>query len=173
VPRLRKADVLFEEHQDLLQPLMDFYAARGRLADHSELPECPKLIDVFGSLKNAFRIISLVTDMVQWNQIREERSQDLLVYLALSRFDGRKKLSDLPRGLQLDIKAFFSSYKRACSLSDVLLFGCGNQEMIDKVCAGSPVGKLTQQRFMSMNLHLPNLSHNCEPMKAALSRTSG
>ena len=143
VPRLRKADKLFEEHQGVLQSLMDFFAERGRLADQSEIQESSELIEVFGSIKRAFRVISVVTDTSQWEKIREERSQDLLIYLALARFDGRKKFSGLPKNLQLDVKAFFSTYTRACSLADTLLFGCGNQEMIDAECVGSPVGKIT------------------------------
>lgn len=142
-PRLRKADKLFEEHQNVLQPLMNFYAERGRTPNLSELVEPKKLVDVFGSIKKAFRVISLKTDVAQWEKITEERSQDLLVYLALSKFDGRKKFSELPRSTQFDIKAFFSNYKRACELSDALLFGCGNQETINEACAASSIGKLT------------------------------
>lgn len=143
VPRLRKADKLFEEHRDVLQPLMDFYAERGRLADLSELAEAKLLVDVFGSVKQAFRVVKVVTDADVWEKIKNEHSQDLLVYLALSRFDGRKRQSELSRSLKLDVKAFFSNYKRACELSDALLFNCGNQEMIDAACSVSPVGKLT------------------------------
>lgn len=143
VTRLRKADELFERNRSALQPLIDFFSARGRLPDLSELHDQQQLANVFGSVRKAFRVISFVTDASQWEKIRADRSQDLLVYLALSKFDGRKKLSDLPKSLQLDVKAFFSTYKRACELADDLLFGCGNQEAIDAACTESPVGKLT------------------------------
>ena len=158
VPRLRKADELFEKHRNLLQPIMDFYAARGRLPEVSEVQGNPELVDVFGSAKRAFRVISVVTDASQWEKIRDERSQDLLVYLALARFDGRKKFSELPISLQLDVKSFFSNYKRACELSDALLFGCGNQETIDEACAESPVGKLTPSALYVHESALAELS---------------
>ncbi len=143
VPRLRKSDELFEKYSDLLQSLMDFISSRGRIPDRYETDEAPEIIDKFGSIKKAFRIIRLVTDNEQWERITEERSQDLLIYLALSRFDGRKKFSRLPRELQLDVKAFFSTYKRAWELADSLLFGCGNQDLINECCTQSGIGKLT------------------------------
>jgi len=143
VPRLRKSDELFEHHKDILQPLMDFISDRGRIPERHELSEATEIIENIGSIKKAFRIIRLVTDEFQWKKIAEERSQDLLIYLALSRFDGRKKFSQLPRALQLDVRASFSTYKRACELGDVLLFGCGNQDLINECCIQSGTGKLT------------------------------
>ena len=60
-----------------------------------------------GSLKRAYGIIRRVSGEEGWRRIREERAQDLLIYLALGRFDGRPRFSQLPRDLQLDVKAFF------------------------------------------------------------------
>src|SRR5207248_7107554 len=66
----------------------------------------------------------------------------LLVYLALSRFRRRPTLSQLPRPLQADMRAFFGTYARACRQADDLLFKAGNAEAIDAACQRSPVGKL-------------------------------
>ncbi|GAG20936.1 unnamed protein product, partial [marine sediment metagenome] len=46
------------------------------------------------------------------------------------------------RELHLDVKAFFSTYKRATELADALLFSIGNMEVVDEACRKSPVGKL-------------------------------
>ena len=143
VPRQRKADVLFEEHRESLGALMEFYAERGRIPGPTEISSAKYLTEIFGTIKNAFRVIKMVTDPDQWERIVVDRSQDLLLYLALARFDGRPKFSGLPSGLQLDVKAFFSNYRRACELADALLFGCGDQAMINSCCADSGVGKLT------------------------------
>ncbi|CAB5161270.1 hypothetical protein D3OALGA1CA_5066 [Olavius algarvensis associated proteobacterium Delta 3] len=142
-PRLRKSDELFNRYNDILQPLIDFITARGRVPDPKELNVAPTIIENIGSIKQAFRIIRIVTDEIHWDQIAEERSQDLLIYLALACFDGRKKFSELPQALQLDVRAFFSTYKRACNLADTLLFACGNREKINAACKESSVGKVT------------------------------
>jgi DNA phosphorothioation-associated putative methyltransferase len=61
----------------------------------------------------------------------------------LARFDGRPRFSDLPRVLQLDVRALFSTYRRACALADDLLFSAGNPQAIDAACCAALVGKLT------------------------------
>jgi hypothetical protein len=124
-------------------PLAAFVTARGRLPEASELEMAPQIHEVMGSLRHAFAIIQRVTGADQWNRIRETRVQDLLIYLALARFDGRPRFSDLPRVLQLDVRALFSSYRRACTLADDLLFSTGNLQAIDAACRTAGVGKLT------------------------------
>jgi DNA phosphorothioation-associated putative methyltransferase len=41
------------------------------------------------------------------------------------------------------VQAFYSSYKRACTLADDLLFSAGNMDLTDEACRTSSVGKLT------------------------------
>lgn len=143
IPRIRKSDASYLAHKDILQPLLDFILDRGRIPDMHEIAQSQAIIAEFGSIKRAFQFLRILSDDSPWEQIAESRSQDLLIYLALSRFDGRKQFTQLPIELQFDVKAFFSSYKRACGLADNLLFGCGDQKRINKACELSPVGKVT------------------------------
>jgi DNA phosphorothioation-associated putative methyltransferase len=78
----------------------------------------------------------------EWDAIRERRSEDLLVYLALARFRKRPPLGKLPRTLQRDMRAFFGTYTRACQRADELLFRAGDAAAIDEACQRSGVGKL-------------------------------
>jgi DNA phosphorothioation-associated putative methyltransferase len=142
-PRLRSGNVLFEQHKSLFQPLTEFITRRGRLPDEKELESAPLIRREVGSLRRAFSIIRQVTGGERWNQIRDERSQDLLVFLALSRFDKRPRFTDLPVDLQLDIRAFFATHRRACELADALLFSAGRPEVIRDACRQSTVGKKT------------------------------
>lgn len=156
-PRQRFSDLLFDKYKILFEPLMEFITSRGRLPGDSELEVVPLIRNEVGSLSRAFRIITQVTGEEQWNQFREERSQDLLVYLALSRFGGRPSFSHLPYDLQSDVRAFFSTYKRACSLADELLFSAGNSSTIHNACRKSPVGKLTSEALYIHTSALPYL----------------
>lgn len=142
-PRLTRSEAMYMEHEALLQPLMDFVGDRGRLPADDELASAAEICDVFGSLRRAFRVIAHVTDTAQWDEIAQERKQDLLIYLALSRFDGRPNLSRLPRALQHDVKALFTTYKRACDSADELLFSLGRPGVVDNACNESAIGKLT------------------------------
>lgn len=141
-PRVRQSDKLFAEHQETLAPLVAFLNERGRLPGPEELPNEAAILEVFGSLRRAGLILRRVLDPRAWESIREERAEDLLTYLALSRFSRRPKLSLLPRAMQLDVKAFFSTYKRATRLADELLYSIGDMEVVDAACRASPLGKL-------------------------------
>lgn len=155
-PRQQRSDVIFEKYKELFQPLIGFISARGRLPDGMELSTVKDIQKEIGSLRHAFTIIQRVTGSEQWDQIREDRSQDLLLYLALSKFGGRPRLSALPFEIQLDIKAFFSSYRRGCELADALLFSAGNLNLINDACQKSPVGKLTPR---ALYIHVSALTH--------------
>lgn len=142
-PRILRSHELFETHRSLFEELIQFVFLRGRLPLQSELPSGALLFEVAGSIKRAFAIVRRVTGAEHWEQIKTERAQDLLVYLALGRFSRRPKFSVLPTSLQLDLRAFFSSYKHACEKADQLLFSAGNRQQVEVACRESSVGKLT------------------------------
>jgi DNA phosphorothioation-associated putative methyltransferase len=157
-PKLRRSEITFEQHKPLLVPLMHFITVRGRLPEESELAVASTIRDKLGSLSRAFAIIRRVSGAEQWETIREERGQDLLVYLALARFGGRPRFSQLPRELQLDVRAFFSTYNRACALADKLLFSAGNLDEVDKTAKSSRVGKLLPTSLYVHISAIPGLS---------------
>jgi DNA phosphorothioation-associated putative methyltransferase len=157
VPRIRlPKGSAFDVHRTLLEPLMEFVASRGRLPEPSELGQAaPPLLSEFRSVKRAFAVVQAATGTEQWQQIAQERSQDLLVYLALARFDGRPSMQALPESLQLDIKGLFGAYRTACEQSDELLFAVGRQDVVDRACAQSAIGKITPE---ALYLHIDALS---------------
>ena len=142
-PRFTASAELFRTHEELLEPLMEFVGYRGRLPQDDELVSAAAIVEVFGSLGRAFRVVLAVTDDKHWDDIKEERRQDLMVYLGLAQFDGRSPYGRLPRSLQLDVKAFFGVYERACAAADELLFSLGNPGAVDEACKQSDIGKLT------------------------------
>jgi DNA phosphorothioation-associated putative methyltransferase len=145
VPRLTRSVDRFEEHKPLLQSLMDFFAARGRLPDADELPETAAVISALGSLKRAFRLIQSATGAEAWAEIAAKRAQDLLIYLALARFERRPALGQLPLALQRDIRGLFQSYAQACKQADTLLFSVGKTEEVNAACSHSSIGKKTPE----------------------------
>ncbi len=142
-PRARVSQALFAEHQELLRELIGFVEDRGRLPKRDELTAAPAIIEALGGLRNAFRIIKRVTGEEHWDRVRLARSEDLLVYLALSRFGRRPTLSQLPENLQHDVKDFFGSYKAGCEQADRLLFAVADQERLAAGMRASTVGKTT------------------------------
>lgn len=141
-PKLHKSDILYEEHKELLAPLLAFMSDRGRLPVTGELESAPAIAAQFGSVNRAFSVIRRVTGAEQWDAVRCERYQELLIYFALDRLSGRPRFSDLPRDLQVDVRDFFSNYKKACKLADRLLFAAGQEEAVGKAMKLATVGKL-------------------------------
>lgn len=141
--RSRPSDEQFHAHRELLEPLIEFVGERGRLPDGNELPNAAGLVHAFGSLRRAFRVVLWVTDSEEWERVRQERAVDLLVHLALARFHGRPRWSDLPEALQRDVRAFFASYKAACARADKLLFATGMRDAVDLTTRVATVGKVT------------------------------
>ncbi len=142
-PRIRRCDELFERHKDILQPLLDFLGHHGRLPQPEELGGAPAIREAFGSIQRAFRVIRAAVDEAQWEDVQQQRTEDLLIYLALSRFSQRPRLTELSASLQLDMRAFFTSYRAACELADALLFSAGHMPSVDRLCQQSKVGKQT------------------------------
>lgn len=142
IPRKRLSELRFEENRELLDPFMATITDLGRLPDVGEYAQASSLIERFGSLKRAFALVQRVTGTEEWEAIARRRREDLLVYLALARFRKRPSLSQLPRSLQRDMRAFFGGYKKACHEADTLLFRAGDAGAIDEACKRSPVGKL-------------------------------
>lgn len=143
-PRQKNKHLIFDENRELFDPLFVFLTSRGRLPDESEI-DAAGVRERIGNLRRAFAILRDVIGLEQWAQIREERSQDLLIYLALTRFGGRPRFSQLPFDLRLDVRAFFSTYRRACKLADDLLFSAGKPDTVNEACIKSSVGKLTPE----------------------------
>jgi DNA phosphorothioation-associated putative methyltransferase len=142
-PRLTRSAQLYSEHEQLLRPLLDFVTDRGRLPADDELAETSAVRGALGSIRRAFQVIEHVTGSEPWAEIAALRAQDLSIYLALARFQHRPPFSRLPRPLQGDVKAFFSTYNEACRVADELLFSIGQPGVLDAACQAASVGKLT------------------------------
>ncbi|MEP7339681.1 MAG: DNA phosphorothioation-associated putative methyltransferase, partial [Acidobacteriota bacterium] len=140
-PRVTARIRSFDDYRELLEPLMQFISDSGRLPVSGELPDEEAVLAEFCSLPRAFAVIRRATDEAGWDKIIEQRRQDLLVYIALSRFGRRPKFTDLPPAIQQDFKAFFGTYTRACETADALLFSLGQPGVLAAACRASRIGK--------------------------------
>lgn len=135
----------FESNQQVLQPLMDFVEARGRLPRSGEIENEGELTAEFGSIRKAFSLIRRVTGAERWEIFERGARDDLLVYLALAAFGGRPRFSELPEDLQHDVRDLCGSFKSAAEEADRLLFGVGSIEAVDVAARESTIGKMTPE----------------------------
>src|SRR5262249_4034820 len=96
-PHLSRSELLCEACMQELQSLSDLFSSTERLPDKEECPAVQVLENKIGSIRKAFAVLQKIESAGNWEQIRAKRVEDLLVYLALSRFPKRCKFSDLPQ----------------------------------------------------------------------------
>jgi DNA phosphorothioation-associated putative methyltransferase len=141
IPEPWICEQLYDEHREILRPLVEFLTTRGRLPRSTELESATTIARRFGSLTRAFAIISASTGPETWGCARARGIGNLLVHLALARFDGRPRFSHLPRALQYDVREFTQNYQNACHRADRLLVASGNTNMVGLAVDASPAGK--------------------------------
>lgn len=79
-------------------------------------------------------------------QIAAARREDLLVHFALTLFPGAPKYASLPRTIQLDVRAFFSSHTALLAEARALLFALGKGEIVREAVANAVAAGLAAQR---------------------------
>ncbi|HJQ02950.1 MAG TPA: DNA phosphorothioation-associated putative methyltransferase [Jatrophihabitans sp.] len=136
---------VYETHKAVLSPLLDFLTVHARPPRAGELaPDAEAAIrEAFASFGRAVRLIQQVTEPEQWEQIRIQRRNELLIYIAMSRFGRRPRFSQLPPSLALDIRVLLGTYQAACVQADRLLLACGDPALILVSARASTVGKQT------------------------------
>jgi len=141
-PKKTFSELKYDENRQILEPFLARVLELGRLPAADEYEGYEAITGKFGSAGRALALLRRVTRLPGWVEVRQQRTDDLLVYLALARFRKRPPISKLPTTLRRDIKEFFGSYKRACERADTLLFHAGDATAIDEACGHSKFGKL-------------------------------
>lgn len=163
----------FADYLPTLQSLIDFVAERGRLPVDGEIENENDIKKEFRTLARAFEVIKRSTNAGDWQEIIEKRKQDLLVYIALSRFQRRPQFTALPAELRADIKAFFGTYKQACDFGDKLLFSLGQNGTIQTACRQSLIGKFVGNALYIHTSALNELDSILRVYEGCASRTFG
>ena len=132
-----------DAHRELLQPVVTFFRAHARAPFDDEIAAAAALRERFGSLRRALRLVERSYDPDQWKRLVTSRGHDLLIFLALARFDGRPRFGQLPLTLRRDIKGLFPSYRQACAEADVALRAVGELRRIRRAAERSTIGKRT------------------------------
>lgn len=130
-----------DEHKELLRSVIEFFEEHVRAPVDDELDNAELIQERFGSLRRAFRLIERAHDPERWDRTITARGQDLLLFLAQSRFDGLPRLGQLPLPLRRDIESLFSTYRGACDEVDLALYAVGDIQRVRRVAQHSPVGK--------------------------------
>ncbi len=126
----------------------------GREPFPDEVEQRRELEEAFGSWPRVLRAAWGRLDQPSLDAARAQRTEDLLVYLALQRFGRRKQYRQLALGLQRDVKALLHDYASATDEAARLLAQVADPEKIADACvtaAERGLGWLIEGR--SLQLH--------------------
>lgn len=157
-PRERKPNK-WDVNRDLIQDFWDRCLDLGRLPQVDEFDRSSEMREKLGSPKTVYRrcLTDFGEDAILKRQA--ERMADRLVYLALSLFEQRRSLKNLPESVQRDTKTFWGSYRTASGEAEKLLFSIGSPEVLYEACRGAAergLGYLANSRafiFQSSVMH--------------------
>lgn len=132
-----------EDTTSAISALVDYVERRGRPPRVEEMPRATAELLAHlkpGELK---RLVRETSDAEKVAQGAKRTTLDTLLYLAVELFNGRGPFTDLPLGVQLDVRAFFSSYREACQRSDRLLLKLRDDGYVRSTMHASVIGKMT------------------------------
>ena len=154
-----QARILFTKHQELLESFWLSCLAYGRIPANEEFNNSDKICEIIGSNKKALKLVTNWFGEEELALAANMRKEDLLIYFALSMFEGRKPYTHLPDDLKRDIKAFFNTHKIVLNQAKELLFDIANIEKITNECIKAkdelPASKLSFEsgKPHSLTLH--------------------
>ena len=145
-------------HQALLGPLWYRCLELGREPDPTEVPNLAEIESALGSLRRALALTFSHHDSAELEQAQRQRSEDLLVMLALRLFQKRRPYKHLEAALQRDIKAFFRDYTSALDQARNLLHQVAKPQLLEAACQlASDQGLGWLEPGHSLQLHTSSL----------------
>jgi hypothetical protein len=139
-PPKRLWELVYEAHRELLDAFWSVMLELGRLPESEEFCRSGELRQLIGTPKQALRLFIQKGGAEEFRRAKENRRNDLMVYVALANLRKRVPLGHLSSTLRADIRAFFGNYTRALKFGLDLLFASGDPGEIEIACEGLQLG---------------------------------
>jgi DNA phosphorothioation-associated putative methyltransferase len=123
-----------DKHIDLFTDFWETCLELGRIPANSEFEFSEQIRRIAGSHNKAYQALINHFGSDLFEESKQARKEDLLVYFALGLFERRKPQTKMPDSLKRDIKAFFTSYTDAIEQATKLLFSVGSPTTIYEAC---------------------------------------
>ena len=120
-----------EKNQELFDDFWGTILDLGRPPANDEFEFTDQLRRVAKSNKQAFNAALNHYGEDVYEQARQLRKSDLLLYFALGLFEKRQAYTHMPSGLKRDVKAFFEDYKTAINAATLALYSVGDPGLIE------------------------------------------
>ena len=138
--RERRSVDRYELHKELFDEFWHVALELGRAPEPGEFDRLPEVARAAGGSKRALALVVARNGDELWQRSRNARTEDVLVYLAMTRFRKRFLRRDIPLRIKNDIRSFFGDLPTAQNRARDLLFAAGDPGEIELACDGLEIG---------------------------------
>jgi DNA phosphorothioation-associated putative methyltransferase len=140
VARERRNVDRYELHKELFEQFWQCLLDLGRTPETGEFDRLPELRRAAGGVTRAVPLVVARNGDEMWKMARKARTEDVLVYLAMTKFRKRFLRREIPRRIKNDIRSFFGDLPSAQASARDLLFAAGDPGEIDIACESVKIG---------------------------------
>jgi len=140
VSRERRSVDRYELHKELLDEFWHTSLELGRAPEPGEFDKLAEVARAAGGIKRALALVVARNGDELWQRSRNARTEDVLVYLAMTRFRKRFLRREIPLRIKNDIRSFFGDLPTAQNRAQDVLFAAGDPGEIDLACEGLEIG---------------------------------
>lgn len=120
----------YDLHKELLDEFWRALIELGRVPEPGEFDRLSEVRTALGSLKKVAALVIERNGKELWEVARKERSEDVLVYLAMTNFRKRFLRREIPARIKNDIRSLFGDLNTAQAKARELLFAAGDPDEI-------------------------------------------
>ena len=124
----------YDLHKNLFDRFWQSLLELGRCPEAGEFDGLTEVKKAAGGIKRAVDLVISNHGEERWHLARKARGEDVLVYLAMTKFRKRFLRREIPLRIKNDIRSFFGDLPTARSQADALLFAAGDPGEIDLAC---------------------------------------
>jgi DNA phosphorothioation-associated putative methyltransferase len=138
--RDRRSVGRYELHKELLDQFWRALLDLGRLPEPGEFDRLSEVRIALGGIKKALAFVIESNGKELWEMARKARSEDVLVYLAMTNFRRKFLRREIPPRIKNDIRSFFGDLNTAQAKARDLLFAAGDPDEIGLAVEGLNYG---------------------------------
>lgn len=148
ISRERRNVDRYELHKELFEQFWQTLLELGRAPEPGEFDRLTEVTKAAGGINRALALVVTRNGEQLWQTVRKSRTEDVLVYLAMTRFRKRFLRREIPLRIKNDIRSFFGDLPSAQTRARDLLFAAGDPGEIDVACEGVDVGWQDEDALM-------------------------
>ena len=138
----------YELHKELFDQFWQTLLDLGRAPEAGEFDRLAEIKKAGGSLSRAVALVASFHGEQVWQMARKARTEDALVYLAMTKFRKRFLRREIPLRIKNDIRSFFGDLASGQAQARDLLFAAGDPGEIELACEGVKFGWQDEDALM-------------------------